>query len=1057
MRTGASVTTLAIDRRLDPLLYGILAILIAVPFGADLLLPLGTAVWVIYLFPVVLSYLTTRPLTPVMTAALATVLMVAGYFFAPSGVDPDIAQINRILGGLTAWIIAGIGYLFIRNRLAIRREEWLQAGQVNLALRLGGEQRLDQLGENILGFLSEHMGAQAGAIFTRNGDGFHRIATYGTPADAPVPERFHLSDGLLGQAVKDKRGFTLAPVPDNYLYFGSALGRGKPRSLVIAVARADGMVNAVMELGLPGAVDPVCTELLNRVSEVIGVAIRSAEYRARLQELLEETQQQAEELQQQSEELRAANEELEAQTRALQDSQSRLEVQQSELEETNAQLEEQAQALEAQRDELSRAQATLEEQASELERASQYKSEFLANMSHELRTPLNSLLIMARLLADNRDGNLTPDQVKYAETIEISGNDLLVLINDVLDISKIEAGHLELNLRRVRIAPILSKLQTAFEASATEKGLNLRTELLPELPKEIETDPQRVEQVLRNFLSNAVKFTEKGEVTLMAGRTADGRLAFTVRDTGIGIPAEQQEVIFDAFRQADGTISRKYGGTGLGLSISRELARLLGGEITVESRPGEGSAFSLILPENYAAAAQAAPMPQMAQTPTARSLPLTPPKAQAARPAQPPAPRSVTKGDEERPRAFEDDRERLTGDSRIILVVEDDPAFARILYDLAHEVGFACLVAETADEGVVMARQYLPQAVILDIGLPDHTGLSVLDRIKRDVRTRHIPVHIVSVSDYAHLALSYGAAGYMLKPVKREELVRVLEGLEAQLAQRMRRVLIVEDDANQLESLRLLLATRDVETVNARTAAECLGKLSAGIFDCMVLDLNLPDMSGLDLLEKLSLDEAVSFPPVIVYTGKELSADEELRLRKYSKSIIIKGARSPERLLDEVTLFLHQVVSELPELQRNMLTKSLSRDSALEGRHILVVEDDIRNVYALTSIFEPHGASVRIARNGIEALRALEETSQPDARPVDLVLMDVMMPEMDGLTAMREIRRRPEWKTLPIIALTAKAMAHDQEQCLAAGANDYLAKPLDVDKLLSLVRVWMPR
>lgn len=1013
-----------------------------VPFIIDLMVPLGAAVWMLYLMPVTLAYMGTRQQLPLILATIVTVLLPIGYVLSPpGGVGGALAQLNRVLAGIVIWIIAAGGTVSIRNRLSVRREEWLQAGELGVAMNVNGEQRLDQLGRNVLTYLAEYLGAQAGAIYFRNGEGFRLTATYGAPLNAPIPERFLPGDGLLGQAVMNKRSFVLHEVPDNYLYFGSGLGQAKPRHMMIAVAKVDGEVGAVLELGFIDDIDPTWVELLDRVSEAVGIAVRSAEYRVRLQELLDETQQQAEELQVQSEELRATNEELEAQSRALRESQSRLEVQQSELEETNVQLEEQTQALEAQRDDLDRARSVLEEQARELERASRYKSEFLANMSHELRTPLNSLLIMARLLAENRGGNLVAEQVKFAQTIETSGNDLLVLINDILDISKIEAGHLELHVRQVRIAPLMAKLKSAFEASASAKGLRFGVEIEPGLPAEVETDPQRLEQVLRNFLSNAVKFTEKGEVVLRARRTVDGRLMFSVKDTGVGIAPEQQSIIFEAFRQADGTISRKYGGTGLGLSISRELARLLGGSIKVESAEGEGSVFSLILPEIFEGEIDAAP-------------PLVPERVRIGKTAagQSPAPETRQRRD-----GLEDDRERLTGDSRVILVVEDDPTFARVLYDLAHEAGFACLVAETADEGVLMARQYLPMAVILDIGLPDHTGLTVLDRLKRDMHTRHIPVHVVSANDYSHAARAYGAAGHTLKPVKREELLRVLEGLETQLPQRMRRVLIVEDDSTQLESLMHLLGTRDVETVLARSAAECLEHLGAGIYDCMVLDLNLPDRSGLDLLEKLSQDETVSFPPVIVYTGKELSADEELRLRKYSKSIIIKGARSPERLLDEVTLFLHQVVSELPEPQRNLVVKSLSRDAALEGRHILVVEDDIRNVYALTSIFEPHGAVVRIARNGHEALHALEEAGRSGSRAIDLVLMDIMMPEMDGLTAMREIRRRAEWKSLPIIALTAKAMAHDQEQCLEAGANDYLAKPLDVDKLLSLVRVWMPR
>lgn len=1032
-----------IDRRLEPLLYGIIALLMVVPFLADLFLPLGTAVWMLYLMPVTLAYMGSRQQVPVILAAIVTVLLPSGYFLSPPGVDIQLAQINRVLAGIVIWIIAAGGTVTIRNRLAVRREEWLQQGELGVAAHINGEQRTDQLGSNVLAYLAEYLGAQVGAIYFRNGEGFGLKATYGAPLNAPIPKHFLPEDGLLGLAVRDRRNFVLHDVPDNYLYFGSGLGQAKPRHMLIAVAKVDGAVAAVMELGFTEEVNPIWLQLLERVSEAVGIAIRSAEYRARLQELLEETQQQAEELQVQSEELKSANEELESQSRILQDSQSRLEAQQSELEETNAQLEEQAQALESQRDDLSRAQAVLEEQTRELERASRYKSEFLANMSHELRTPLNSLLIMARLLAENRGGNLEPEQVRFAQTIETSGNDLLVLINDILDISKIEAGHLELDVRHVRIAPVLSKLKAAFEASAMAKGLAFRAEIEPGLPAELETDPQRLEQVLRNFLSNAVKFTEKGEVILQARRTVDGRLMFSVKDTGVGIGPEQQSIIFEAFRQADGTISRKYGGTGLGLSISRELARLMGGIITVESAEGEGSVFSLVLPEVFRGEPAHAELPEATEQITIRK----------------PAAASNGAAPENRPRrnGFEDDRERLTGDSRVILVVEDDPVFARVLFDLAHEAGFDCLVAETSDEGVLMARQYMPAAVILDIGLPDHTGLTVLDRLKRDMRTRHIPVHVVSGDDYSHAAKAYGAAGYSLKPVKREELLRVLEGLESALPQRMRRVLIVEDDSTQLESLSHLLATRDVETVLAGSAAECISHLGTGIFDCMVLDLNLPDRSGLDLLEKLSQDESLSFPPVIVYTGKELSADEELRLRKYSKSIIIKGARSPERLLDEVTLFLHQVVSELPEQHRNMLVKSLSRDAALDGRHILVVEDDVRNVYALTSVLEPHGVNVSIARNGVEALKVLESQDGPAGRPVDLVLMDVMMPEMDGLTCTREIRRRSEWRSLPIITLTAKAMVHDQEQCLAAGANDYLAKPLDVDKLLSLVRVWMPR
>lgn len=1019
-------------------LYAALILLLALPFAADLIFPLGTAVWVVYLLPVVLAYVSREPRVPPIVAAAASLLTIAGFILAPAGVDPNVAMVNRMLGGVVWCILAVIGMMFIRNRLAIAREEWLQAGQVGLAKAIGGEQALDTLGNSALTFLADYLEAQAGALYIANGEGFRRYASYAVPADAPLPDRFAVGDGLLGQAVADRRSFLIDDVPDGYLCYGSALGRARPDRLLIATTQADGTVNGVVELGLRADARLDAMALIERISGQLGVAIRSGKYRARLRELLEETQQQAEELQAQSEELRANNEELEQQSRQLQESAARLETQQAELEQTNAQLEEQTRQLEIQRDDLARAQQSLKAQAGDLEQASRYKSEFLANMSHELRTPLNSLLIMARLLAENRAGNLTPEQVRHAETIETSGNDLLTLINDILDISKIEAGKLELQPRRMSIPTLLDKMRTVFAPSAQSKGLAFSAAPLPGAPVEMESDPQRIEQVLKNFLSNAIKFTDRGSVSLEAERRADGRIGFTVRDTGVGIPPEQQQVIFEAFRQADGTVSRKYGGTGLGLSISRELARLLGGEVAVESVAGEGSAFTLLLPERYAGPAVAA------QPEAPRIEPLPPPSsARPVRARTGPTP--------------EDDREKLSGDSRVILIVEDDPVFAGILRDVAHELKFQCLIASTADEGALMARQYVPHAVILDMNLPDHTGLSVLDRIKRDVRTRHIPVHVVSVDDDSQAALSSGAIGYLFKPVKRDALVDMLEGLEARMSQRMRRVLVVEDDAQQAESVKLLLASRDVETVEAHSAAQCFELLGRETFDCMVLDLNLPDASGLDLLERLSADEAVGFPPVIVYTGRDLSQEEEMRLRRYSKSIIVKGAKSPERLLDEVTLFLHQVVSDLPEPQQALIAKSLNRDAALDGRDILIVEDDIRNVYALTSIFEPHGAKVRIARNGREALATLDEAARGLSDPVDLVLMDVMMPEMDGLTATREIRLKPWGKQLPIIALTAKAMARDQQDCLDAGANDYLAKPLDVDKLLSLTRVWMPR
>ncbi len=1032
----------------DSLIYGIMALAMTLTCVLDLLSPVGVAVWVVYFPVLVLSYLVWRPAVPPIAALLSVVLIVLGFVVSPPGGDVTRAAISRSLGILTCLTIGAAGYFFIRGRLAVRRQNWLQTGQMALADRMGGEQKIDQLGRTILGFLAEFLGAQAAAIFIRSDEGFRREAIYGVPDASRLPQTVEIGGGLLGEAIRDDRLMWLDDVPGGYLYFGSGLGQGIPRRLMIVPIRLETEVNAVIELGFAEA--PADAEaLMTEITRSIAVAIRSARYRDRLRDLLEETRRQSDELQVQSEELRVSNEELEERSRSLQASQAELETQQRELEQTNAQLETQTRMLEVQRDDLSQAQTALRAQARDLEQASRYKSEFVANMSHELRTPLNSLLILARLLAENRGGNLQAEQVTFARTIEASGNDLLLLINDILDISKIEAGKLELATGRARLAPLVEKLAATFRAMAAEKGIELRAEIAADAPTEMETDLQRLEQILRNFLSNAVKFTERGLVRLSVSRRPGGHLAFTVRDTGIGIAADQHQAIFQAFRQADGTINRKFGGTGLGLSISRELARLLGGHIEVESVPGQGSAFTLSLPEIYDAS-----LVQASDAGGPRPAPMM---IDAPRPAMRKVEVPVLEAPRRQGAFVDDDRDALDGERRVILVVEDDPAFARILYDLAHELGFQCVVASTADDGVVAARQFLPHAIILDMGLPDHTGLSVLDRVKRDTRTRHIPVHVVSVSDYTQTAMAFGAVGYMLKPVKREQLVQALERMDQRFADRVRRILIVEDNANQLESLKSLLASDEVQATGVRTAAGALEALRQQTFDCMVLDLSLPDASGFEVLEQLRADEDAPFPPVIVYTGRDLTPAEELRLRRYSSSIIIKGAKSPERLLDEATLFLHQVVADMPDKQQRMLARSMNRDAAIEGRSILVVEDDVRNVFALTSIFEPHGATVTIARNGIEALAALDRSARGDAEPIDIVLMDVMMPEMDGLTATREIRTRREWRNLPIIALTAKARPEDQAQCLAAGANDYLAKPLDVDKLLSLVRVWMPR
>jgi CheY-like chemotaxis protein/CHASE3 domain sensor protein len=950
------------------------------------------------------------------------------------------SRITWMGAGVLMVLIAAAAALVSRDYRARQLQTWLRVGQMGLSERIQGDQSLELLGNNVVSFLAQYLGAQVGAIYIGEGpDRFRRFAGYALQPNL-AHESIRRGDTLIGQAVSDNRPIHLVDVPPDYILpIGSATGQGAPRDILIAPASVDGTVHAAVEFGFLRHTGESQQQLLELLSTTIAVAVRSSKDRTRLEELLEETQRQAEELQTQQEELRVNNEELDEQSRALRESQAQMESQQVELEQTNSQLQEQTQMLEHQKEALSKQQDLLVERAADLERANLYKSQFLANMSHELRTPLNSTLILAKILGDNKDGNLTEQQVKFARTISTAGNDLLALINDVLDLSKIEAGKIDLKPERVPIAKAIDEQSKLFQPQAEKREIKFATAILPGTSDTIVTDPQRLGQILKNLCSNAVKFTEHGEVALKVSSDADA-IYFAVSDTGVGIPENQHRNIFEAFQQADGSIHRKYGGTGLGLSISRDLAHRLGGQITLQSIPGKGSVFTLTLP--HVLPMDTAVPAVGAQSETSRG---------SVNEAPAPKPRRSV------PAQIEDDRAQLQSHARRILIIEDDVAFAAILRDLAREMNFQCIITHSASEGLLAATEFRPSAILLDINLPDYSGLGVLEQLKRNSATRHIPVHISSVADHAQGALELGAVGYALKPVSREQLVDALRRLETKLSQGVRRVLVVEDDERQRDSIRELLTMDDLQITAVESAGKALEALRSATFDCMVMDLTLPDFSGFELLERMAEQEDVSVPPVIVYTGRALSADDEQKLRRFSKSIILKDARSPERLLDEVTLFLHQVESTLPADRQRMLKLARAQDIAFEGRRILVVEDDVRNVFALTSLLEPKGAQVQIARNGHEALDALSKSRARDADRIDLVLMDVMMPEMDGFTAMREIRKRPEWKKLPIIALTAKAMQDDLEACMAAGANDYIAKPLDVEKLLSLIRVWMPK
>lgn len=1017
------------------------AVLLAATIALEVVVPLGYAVWLAYFLAVGVTLFQRSPRAPFVVAALACVLLVIGYNIAPASTNSAFSFVNRSIGGCAFLMIALIVSRAIQARREAMRALWLQEAENAVAMSLRGDLGPEQIAEAAATSLGGQLQADVAAVYRLEGGRLQ--LTGGMALPTGIPASLSLQEGVVGQVSRDERIRHLEADEASVLELQTSLGRLPVRERILAPISSDGAAVGVIELGRAraGQQRDLDRELLERCSETIGMALRASLLRAQLVVLLEESQRQGEELQAQQEELRVANEELEEQSRSLLQSQSHLEEQQAELEQSNVQLEERTHELEAQKQALLVAQGQLVRNSNELAATSRYKSEFLANMSHELRTPLNSSLILAKLLADNKDGTLTAEQVKYARAILSSNNDLLALINDILDLSRIEAGHVELNDEVVVVGSVLQRLRETFEPMARQKGLVLQIEADALAPSQLVVDSQRLQQILKNLLANAVKFTEHGKVSLQVRAGGNGHVRFEVADSGIGIAREQLQVIFEAFRQADGSTRRRYGGTGLGLSISRDLAERMGGSIRVDSEPGRGSCFILELPLHGAPAA--AP----AETPAA--------VAASAHPVAPVSAAPVTQATAAVAAAatvqVADDRGRRQRAGRLILAVEDDATFAEALVELAHELDFDCVVATTAEEALALASELRPNGILLDIGLPDVSGLSVLERLKRNPDTRHIPVHVVSATDRSQVARELGAIGFAIKPTTRERLAAAIEQLEQTSQRDVRRLLIVEDDSELRHNLELLLGREQLQIVAVGTLAGALEQLSSVTFDCMVMDLSLPDGSGYDLLEHMAGNDDVGFPPVIVYTGRALSREEEQRLRRYSKSIIIKGARSPERLLDEVTLFLHSVEASLPTDQQRLLREARRRDTVLDGRTVLLAEDDVRNIFALSSVLEPLGVTLEIARNGQEAVDRLAE------REVDLVLMDIMMPEKDGLAAMREIRAQRHLQDLPIIALTAKAMPDDREHCLQAGANDYIAKPIDVDKLVSLCRVWCSR
>ncbi|HXD22176.1 MAG TPA: response regulator, partial [Gemmatimonadaceae bacterium] len=700
--------------------------------------------------------------------------------------------------------------------------------------------------------------------------------------------------------------------------------------------------------------------------------------------------------------------------------------------------------------EIAHASASLEEKAKQLALVSKYKSEFLANMSHELRTPLNSILILGQQLADNAAGNLNAKQVDFAKNIHSAGTDLLTLINDILDLSKIESGTVTVEAEEITFNGLRETVERSFHHLAESKSLTFRVDLDNALPRTFTSDPKRLQQILKNLLSNAFKFTSQGEVSMRVQhvvggwspdhpvlRFAQSAIAIEVRDTGIGIPQDKQRLIFEAFQQADAGTSRKYGGTGLGLAISRELATLLGGEIKLVSTPGSGSTFTLYLPVSYTGPARAVTAPASARV------------GQEARTAAAALPvLAVAKAEELVP----DDREDINAGDHVLLVIDDDPHYARVLLGLARDKGFKGIVANRGASGISLAKQYLPTAITLDVFLPDMLGWTVLNNLKLDPATRHIPVQMLSVEEERQHGLAHGAFSYLVKPATTEDLEYAFDRIKSYVQPHKKRLLVVEDNEIERQSIVELLNHDDIDVLAVGTGREALDRLVDAQIDCCVVDLRLPDMTGLEMLERLQQDATLRDIPVVVFTGKELSDDEESRLKVVAKSVVLKDVQSPERLFDETALFLHRVVSDLPDAKRQMLERLHGSNDVLKHRKVLVVDDDARNIFALTTLLENHDMDIVTATNGRHAIDLIKAT--PD---LDVVLMDIMMPDMDGYETMREIRKHPEFRLLPILALTAKAMKGDREKCLQAGASDYIAKPVNTDQLLSLLRVWLYR
>jgi CheY-like chemotaxis protein/CHASE3 domain sensor protein/putative methionine-R-sulfoxide reductase with GAF domain len=957
-----------------------------------------------------------------------------------------------IIVGITLIIVY---WIITSNLKALRKAEqetaeknWMLTGGLQLNEKIRGELAVSLLAQSAIEQLCSYVNANTGAIYIAGNGKLVLTGSYALPPG--FTQELDFGEGLAGQAAVQKKSITFNNVPEGYMRMVSAAGEKEPKEIVCIPLAMGEQVYGVIEVGSLTGFSSQQVALLTTLSEPVAIAVSAAQSRTKTEELLSESQQLTEELEAQQEELKQFNEELQEKTDLLEKSEGELKAQQEELQQINEELEEKANMLEEQRNQLDNARIDLEAKAKELELTSKYKTEFLANMSHELRTPLNSILILSKILSENKEKRLNEKEVEFARNIHNSGNDQLKLINEILDLSKVEAGKMELEIGELSIDEIETGSHSTFGELAKSKFIEFSIERDQSISNHIVTDRQRLQQILRNLLSNAFKFTSRGgKVTLSINKAPDnlrfrnpalgihsGVIAFSVKDTGIGIPADKLEMVFEAFQQADGSTKRKFGGTGLGLSISRELAHALGGELIVTSEEGIGSTFTLFIPQQFSESFKVTGDRSFEKKTEKVEL-----KAQEEK--------TVTifpKKEGE----VNDDRQTVSEKDKVVLIMEDDPSFASLLADFVRERNYKAIVAAQGNTGLSYARYYKPDAILLDMKLPVMDGSEVLKYLKNDPALRHIPVQIISGYDLKKESLELGAFDFLQKPVDPNKLMNAFDRIEEFTNRKMKKLLVIEDNEQQNTAIRELIGNGDVKSYPAYSGQQAVEMLSQDHYDCVIVDLGLPDMSGFDLLEKIKDTETLKRIPIIVYTGKDLTREENMQLMKYANTVVLKTANSHERLLDETMLFLHRVESRLPKEKQTIIRKLHRTDEVLVGKKILVVDDDIRNIYSLTNVLEEEGMECVVADNGKRAIEELREHPE-----VDLVLMDVMMPEMDGFEATRAIRNTQGFEKLPIIALTAKAIKGDREKCLDAGMSDYISKPVNIEQLLSLMRVWL--